>query len=102
MLVGGVVRDVVQDHPDPSPMRLLKQPLKVRERERERERESPKEGIDARMIGDVIAEVGHWGGVEGGDPDRIHPEPLQMILSRLTIPLRSPTPSPLASMKLRG
>jgi hypothetical protein len=31
------------------------------------------------MVGDIVAEVGHRGGIEGGDPDRIHPEPLEMI-----------------------
>ena len=70
-LVRGVVRDVVQDHPDAAAVRPGDEEVEALK--------GAEEGIDARMVGNVVAEVGHRGGVEEGDPDSIHPKPLEII-----------------------
>src|SRR5205807_6985515 len=35
--------------------------------------------VDVAVVADVVAEVGHWGAVEGRDPDRVHAEPGQVV-----------------------
>ena len=62
----GVVRDVVEDQPQPEPMRLLRQRVEVGERAEAR--------VDVAVVGDVVAEVGHRRAVERREPDRVDAE----------------------------
>ena len=58
--------------------------------------------IDSRIIGDIVAEVGHRRRENRREPDRIHSQPLQVIECGAVIPSRSPMPSPLPSRNERG
>jgi hypothetical protein len=56
VLVGGVVRDVVEDDLEPEAMGLGDQIAEVLQR--------PEEGVDVLVVGYVVAEVRHRGGIE--------------------------------------
>ncbi len=71
VLVAGVVRDVVDEDPDAARVRLGDQLVEVSEGAEER--------VDIGVVGDVVAEVGHGGGVEGRDPDGIHAQPGEVV-----------------------
>ena len=66
MLVGGVVRDVVQQHAQPELVRPRDQGVGVVERAEQR--------IDVGVVGDVVAEVGHRRAVDRRQPDRVGAE----------------------------
>jgi hypothetical protein len=63
MLIRRVVRDEVDEHADAAPVRLLEQMVEVVERAEDR--------IDVAVIGDVVAEIGHRGAIEGREPHRV-------------------------------
>ena len=66
MAVGGVVGNEIQQHLQAGAMRLSEQHIEVRQR--------PEQRIDADVVGDVIAEIGHRRGKNRADPDRIDPK----------------------------
>ena len=70
MLVGGVVRDDVDRHPDPALVRVGEQRVEVGERAELR--------VDVRVVGDVVAVVGLRRGIERRQPERIDAELLQI------------------------
>src|SRR4051794_15840264 len=41
--------------------------------------QTPEDRLDAAVIGDVVAEVLHWRGKNGREPDRIDFQPLEVI-----------------------
>ena len=51
MLVGGVIGDKIQDHPQPARMRRRQQSVEVAQ--------GPEQRIDAGVIGHIVAEVSH-------------------------------------------
>src|SRR3954463_5008290 len=61
-----MVRNKIQNHFDAVPVRLCDQPIKVPDLAEDR--------IDIDVVGDVVAEVGHWRSEDGGNPDRIDAE----------------------------
>jgi hypothetical protein len=44
--------------------------------------ERPKDGIDALVVGDVVAEVGQRRGIDRRQPQRVDAEPAQMVEPR--------------------
>ena len=70
MPVRGVVRDVVEDDLEPTPMGLVEERVEVGEGAEPR--------IDGAVVGDVVAEVGHRRGIDRRDPERVHAEPLEV------------------------
>ncbi len=66
VLVGAVVGDEVEDQLQAAGVRGGDQAVEVGER--------AEEGIDAGVVGDVVAEVGHGRGVERRDPDGLDAE----------------------------
>ena len=78
MLVGGVIGDEVDDHPQTPAVCLVDHLVEVGER--------PEERVDIAVVRDVVAEVGHRRRVEGRDPERVDAEavrlPAQMIEMR--------------------
>ncbi len=66
VLVGGVVGDQVDHHPDAAGVRLGDQPVEVVE--------GAEDGVDVGVVGDVVAEVGHRRRVERRQPDGVHPQ----------------------------
>jgi hypothetical protein len=66
VLVAGVVGHDVDDHPQPVGVRVLDEACRVVERAEQR--------VDRAVVGDVVAAVGHRGGVERGEPDRVDAE----------------------------
>ena len=64
--VAGVVHDEVEDDPHAAPMRLRDEPVEIGL--------APEQRIDARMVGDVVAEVpaGRW--IDRREPDGVDPE----------------------------
>ena len=71
MPVRGVVRHEVEDQADAALVQRRDQPVEVLER--------AEQGIDVDVIRDVIAEIGHRRGVDRRDPDRVDPEPAQIV-----------------------
>jgi hypothetical protein len=57
MLVRRMVRDKIQDHPDPALVRFSYQPVKVPHIAEHR--------IDIDVIGDVVTKIGHWRSEDG-------------------------------------
>ena len=71
MLVGGVVRDPVEEDADAARVRLGEEPAEVGE--------SPEEGIDVAVVCDVVPEVLHGGAEDGREPHRVDTEPGEMV-----------------------
>ena len=93
MLVAGVVRHPVEEHPHAALVRFGEQAIEVGERAEER--------IDVAVVGDVVAEVGHRRRKNGESHTASTPSQHEVVeLGRR--PRRSPTPSPFASAKDRG
>ena len=67
VLVGGVVRDEVEDHPQAARVRGRDQRVEVGERAEQR--------VDVAVVGDVVAEVGHRRGVDRREPDGVDAQP---------------------------
>ena len=70
MLIGGVVRNQIEDELEPALMRRLHQRVEILH--------GPEQGIDAGVIGDVIAEIDHRRGEDRRQPDRIDAERQQI------------------------
>ncbi len=66
VLVGGVVRHDVDDDADAVRVQLRDQLVHVGQ--------GPQPRVDVAVVGDVVAPVGEVGGVEGAEPDGIHPQ----------------------------
>ena len=66
MLVGGVVRHEVEDQLQAVVMRGREQRIEIRHRAEQR--------IDAGIVGDVVAEIGHRRGEDRRQPDRVDAE----------------------------
>ena len=64
VLVRGVVGDDVDDDLQPEPVRLGGHPVEVVERAQAR--------VDIAVVGDVVAAVGEFGGIEGAQPYGVH------------------------------
>ena len=71
MLVRGVVRHEVEDELHAARMRLGDQPVEVGERAEDR--------IDAAVIGDVVAEIGHRRRIDRREPDGVDAEPGEVV-----------------------
>ncbi len=52
-------------------MRLVQKAIEVSERAEQR--------VHVAVVRDVVTEVGHWRGEEGRQPDRVHPEPDEVV-----------------------
>jgi hypothetical protein len=66
VLIRRMIGDEVQDHPDPARVRFRDQPFEIDQVAEDR--------IDVDIIGDVVAEVGHWRPKDRRNPDRIGAE----------------------------
>ena len=78
MSVGGMVQDQVHDDPDAAPASLAHQPVEVFKGAEAR--------IHVTVVGDVVSEVFHGGGInrrqpEGIDPQRIRRAVVQIVQS---------------------
>ncbi len=71
-----MVGDEVEDDLQAEPVGLIHQDVEVFER--------PEEGMHICVIGDVVAEVGHGGGVDRGEPEHVYPD-----LPQVTQPARN-------------
>ncbi len=71
MLVGGVVRHEIQDDLQAARVRLLEERVEVGERAEQR--------MNRAVVANVVAEVPHRGGKDGGDPDRVDSEADQVL-----------------------
>ena len=71
VLVGGVVRDEVEQHANPTPPGLFDEPVDVRERS--------EVGMDARVVGHVVAPVDVRRGKDRAQPDAVDAEPLEVL-----------------------
>ena len=71
MLVGGVVRHQVQDQIHPSPVNLTQQPVEIIHRAEQR--------VDGGVVGHIVAKIVHRRGVNGGNPDSVNIETLEVI-----------------------
>ncbi len=93
VLVGGVVRDEVDDDAQAQRVRVADQRVGVQQ--------AAEHGVDGPVVGDVVAGVGLRGGVEGAEPHGVHAQVAQVRQTGADTS-RSPMPSPLLSAKLRG
>ncbi len=93
VLVRGVVDDQLGDHLEVPPVSLPEEDLEVLE--------IAVGGVDARVVGDVVAVVAPGGGVEGQDPDRRHPQLLEVV-ELGGQPLEVPHAVAVASRRKRG
>jgi hypothetical protein len=66
MAVGGMVRHEVEDDLQPEPVRRLEQRVEIGH--------AAEQGIDADVVGDVVAEIGHRGSEDRRQPYRIDAE----------------------------
>ena len=71
VLVGGVVGDEVEEHLQAAAVGFVDEAVEVGEGAEER--------VDVGVVGDVVAEVGHRGGEDGGEPDGVDAEPLEVV-----------------------
>ena len=71
MLIGGVVHHHVQHDPDAARVRLAHQAVKVGQLAKDR--------VDVVIVAHVVAEIGHGRGIDRAEPDRVNPQPLQVI-----------------------
>jgi len=69
-----VARDEVEQYPDPSPFRLLDEHRHVLVR--------PVARGDTHIVGDVVAGVAKRGHETRIEPDRVDPQPLQVVQMR--------------------
>ena len=74
VLVGGVVGHPVQEDADVAGVGVGEQRVEGREVSEER--------VDVAVVGHVVAEVGHRRAVDRRQPDRVGPEPLQVLEAR--------------------
>ena len=88
MLIGGVIGYKIENHFQAAAMRLGEQAIEIRH--------GAEDGIDAAVIGHVIAEIRHGRRIDGRNPDRVHAQ-LHQVVERVRMPFRSPMPSPLLS-----
>src|SRR5262249_30776387 len=73
MLIRRMIRDIVQKDFELTPMGLGHELIKVCQ--------STKEGIDIRIVRDIVAKVSHGGWKDRRQPERIDPQPLEIIES---------------------
>ncbi len=73
MLIGGVVRHEIQDDLEAARVSGLKERVEIGERAEQR--------MDGAVIADVVTKVPHRRGKDGRDPDRVDPQPRQMVKS---------------------
>jgi hypothetical protein len=66
-----MVRDVVEDHLQPTLVRRPHERIEVGQR--------PKERVYAAVVGDVVAEIGHGRWKDRREPDRIYPKLNEMV-----------------------
>src|SRR3989475_2589946 len=66
-----MIRDIVQEDLELTPMGLGNELIKVFQ--------GTEEGIDIRVVRDIIAKVSHGGRKDRRQPERIDPQPLQVI-----------------------
>ena len=66
-----MVQHELDDHPEPAPMRLFEEDLEVLER--------AAVGMDALVVGDVVAVVAQRRREEGEEPERRHAEALEIV-----------------------
>jgi hypothetical protein len=93
MSVAGVIQHQVEDDPHVAAMGLVDQAVEVRH--------GAEDGIDRAVVGDGGADVEPGRRVDRRQPQRVDAE--RSRWSRwLTMPGRSPIPSPSLSAKLRG
>src|SRR5262249_41576868 len=71
MLVRGMVRHEIEDDANTALVKRARQSVEIAKR--------PEERIDIDIVGDVIAEVSHRRRVDRRQPDRVDPEPAQII-----------------------
>jgi hypothetical protein len=71
MLVRGVVRDQVDEELQTTLVARCQQAIEAVE--------VPEQGVDVAVVGDVVAEVGHGGGVEGGEPHGVDAQPDEVV-----------------------
>ncbi len=71
VLVRRVVDHQLGDHLEPAPVGLVQENLEVLDR--------AVGGMDAGVVGDVVAVVAPGGGIERQDPDRRHPQVAQVV-----------------------
>ncbi len=71
VLVRAVVRNPVQRDADPALVGIPQQLIEILER--------AEEGIDAAVVGDVVAEVRHRRRLERREPERVDAEPREMV-----------------------
>jgi hypothetical protein len=74
VLVGRVAEHLVDHDPEAARMRLLHEPVEIRQRAEQR--------IDVAEVGDVVAEIGHRRLEEWRHPDRIDPEARDVVQAR--------------------
>ncbi len=71
MPVAGVVRDEVEEDFQAEGVGIAQESIEGGEVAEER--------VDVTVVGDVVAMVGHWGWVEGSEPDPVHPQVAQIV-----------------------
>ncbi len=71
MLIRGMVEDHIHHDLDPALMCFFHQPVKICQ--------GAKFWVHAAILTDVIPKILIRGRVDGGEPDGIHPQPLQVI-----------------------
>ena len=75
VLVGGVVGDEVDDHLQAEAVGLGGQGVEVVE--------GAQAGVDVPVVGDVVAAVGEFGGVEGAQPQGVHAQRGEVVRRRV-------------------
>ena len=71
MLVGGVIEDQLGDHSQAAAVRLREELLEVGQ--------GPVGGVDAGVVGGVIAVIEQRRGIEGEQPERGHAEVVEVV-----------------------
>ena len=71
MFVRGVVQHEVQEHPDAALVGLVEQGAEVFE--------GAEYGVYARIVRDIVTQVGHRGWVDRGDPERVNAQVLEVV-----------------------
>jgi hypothetical protein len=74
VLVGGVVRHEIEDHPEPARVRRLEQAIEVGKRAEKR--------IHPGVVRHVVAEVLHRRRIDRREPQRVDAELLQVVQAR--------------------
>src|SRR5215813_11988506 len=73
MLIRRMIRDIVQEDFELTPMGLGHKLIKVFQ--------GTKEGVDIRVVRDIVAKISHGGRKDRRQPERIDPQPLEVIES---------------------